>query len=336
MGTSDLLSMHRSLKAYVIQHMDWSEEPLVLQQTFDATVEIVRKSFVPQSATQSPSNENWDTWKEYLPQVLSLEAFYKAWKNKVMPSTAFASLLSDAGTYLFEIGLRNDSIATLEIGTEVCKRMEQDDSIVPIYANVCAIHGAILAEIGLSGRRLARVPVKKALQLRQRRIETLARSNSTTIDDFLLLSNGWNDLGVLMMQNEEFEDAMDCIQKGLNIKQEWITEKDYPQKFGESYKNLAYLLVHQDQKTEAVESARKAYELMKRANGENAQATLKGKFVYGCILLATGDLGAAKRVHKDVLEKRGKLLGEVSFITKDSNYVLGEIYRLLGKPDKAE
>jgi hypothetical protein len=34
------------------------------------------------------------------------------------------SLLADAGTYLFEVGLRQDSMATLKGGSELCKGME--------------------------------------------------------------------------------------------------------------------------------------------------------------------------------------------------------------------
>ena len=41
-------------------------------------------------------------------------------------------------------------------------------------------------------------------------------------------------------------------------------------------------------------------------------------------------------MHKDILDKRRELLEDNSFITKDSKYVLGEIYRKIGKIDKAE
>jgi tetratricopeptide (TPR) repeat protein len=129
---------------------------------------------------------------------------------------------------------------------------------------------------------------------------------------------------------------MHCVQRGLEIKEEWITEEKFPQKFGESYKNLAYMRVHQKKYDEAVSLAKRAYALMERANGQGAPATLKGGFAYGCILLATGDLEAAKKIHKDVMIRRRTLLGEYSFATKDSMYVLGEIYRLLGKLEKAE
>lgn len=144
--------------------------------------------------------------------------------------------------------------------------MEDEEEIVPVYADICCWHGAVLASIGLSGRIWARVPVEKALQLRQRRMKDLARTGSATRDDYLLLSNGWNNLGVLLMQHEEFEPAVQCIQKSLSKKQKWITEEGFPQKFGESYKNLAYLLVYQHRNAEAVEAAHKAYKLMERAN----------------------------------------------------------------------
>ncbi|PVH81585.1 hypothetical protein DL98DRAFT_587202 [Cadophora sp. DSE1049] len=131
------------------------------------------------------------------------------------------------------------------------------------------------------------------------------------------------------MQNEEFEAALNCVQRGLAIKQKWITEEEYPTKFGESYKNLACIRVYQEQTSEAVNLAKRSHALFVKANGPDAQSTLKACFVYGCVLLATGDIQAAKAIHKDTLARRRTLLGENSFITKDSIYVLGEIYRLL-------
>lgn len=249
-----------ALAHYLIWQIDESH---LLQQTFDDTVEIVRKSFLRLSGTQSPSNNSWDSWKKYLPQVLSLRTIYEGRKDKIKPTVTFASLLSDAGTCLFEIGLRNDSILTLELGTDVCAGMEDQDYIVPIYGKICAIHGAILAEIGLSGRKRAIIPTQKALQLRQRQMRKLARLSGTDTkvdhqDDHLLYSNGWNDLGVLLMQNEEFKPAMQYVQRGLEIKQQWITEESFPQKFGESYKNLAYMLVFQGRSAKTVENAKKA------------------------------------------------------------------------------
>ncbi|CZT11886.1 uncharacterized protein RCO7_07449 [Rhynchosporium graminicola] len=208
-GIFTSLSMHRSLRSYLVQLMSESIGSVLLQQNFDTAAVIVRRSFPPQTVTQTPSNHNWNISKEYLPQILSLQSFYSSWKLRVQPSRTFASLLADAGMYLWEIGLRSGSITTLEWG-------------------------------------------------------------------------------------------------------------------------------EQNQNDEAVATAKRAYTLIENAYGPDAQATLKGSFVYGCNLLAVGDLEAAKKIHKNTLARRRRLLGEKSFITKDSIYVLGEIHRLSGRMEKAE
>ncbi|KAI3393879.1 hypothetical protein diail_3522 [Diaporthe ilicicola] len=267
---------------------------------------------------------------------LNLRTVYEGRKDRLKPSVLFASLLADAGTYLFEIGLRDDSISTFELGTEVCQGMEEQNDIVPIYANICAFHGASLAGIGLTGRRRARVPIEKAWQLRQRHLRTRMKTGNATQTDYLLYANSWNDLGVLLMQNEEFEPAMQCVQRGLEIKKRWITEECSPQMFGESYKNLSYILVHEGRNGQALQYAKKAYQLIEQANGPTASITLKAGCVYANVLLATGDFQAAKTVHKKILTQRHDLLGDDCFLTKESNYVLGEIYRMMGKYDKAE
>ncbi|XMA10378.1 hypothetical protein WAI453_003169 [Rhynchosporium graminicola] len=156
-GIFTSLSMHRSLRSYLVQLMSESIGSVLLQQNFDTAAVIVRRSFPPQTVTQTPSNHNWNISKEYLPQILSLQSFYSSWKLRVQPSRTFASLLADAGMYLWEIGLRSGSITTLEWGEQVCSSIGDRDDIMSIHANICAIHGACLAEIGLSGRRLARV-----------------------------------------------------------------------------------------------------------------------------------------------------------------------------------
>lgn len=82
---------------------------------------------------------------------------------------------------------------------------------------------------------------------------------------------------------------------------------------------------YQRRDAEAVESARKSYRAIERANGPNASATLKGAFVYGNILLATDDIEASKAIRTEVRAQREVLLGGDCFMTKDSNYVVGEI-----------
>ncbi|CZT12942.1 uncharacterized protein RAG0_16588 [Rhynchosporium agropyri] len=287
-GILTSLSMHRSLRSYLVEPMSESIGSVLLQQNFDTAAVIVRRSFPPQTVTQTPSNHNWNISKEYLPQILSLQSFYSSWKLRVQPSKTFASLLADAGV----------------------DRTQREKA--------CSS------------------PVEKAFQLRKRQLQILTQSGKATQADHLLLANGWNDLGVLLMQNEEFEAAQDRLEKSIVIKEQWITEEEEPANFGESFKNLAYIRIHQNQNDEAVATAKRACTLIEHAYGPDAQATLKGSFVYGCNLLAVGDLEAAKKIHKNTLARRRRLLGEKSFITKDSIYVLGEIYCLSGRMEKAE
>ncbi|KAK0726164.1 hypothetical protein B0H67DRAFT_642481 [Lasiosphaeris hirsuta] len=313
-----------------------TKEPGKLQRTIKSAIEIVRRSFPAQSATQGPPNQNWAIWKEYLPHVLSLQTLYAKRQDTLQPTPTLATLLMDAGMYLWETGLTRDGIETLEIDSLVYKRMEDDNEIIPVYANICSVRAVLHGEIGYSGRSLARVAAQEALALRQRRVCDQEAVGVRSVVDYLLLSNGWNDLGVMLMQNEEFGQARPAIKKALATKEEWIDEDNQPQKFGESYKNLAYIRLYQGLVDEARDFGRRAHILTKKANGERSQAALKGKFVYGCVLLGTGDMAEAKRIHKEVLASRKDLYGPDHHLVRDSVYTLGEIYRLFGKYDKAE
>lgn len=297
---------------------------------------MVRRAFPLGSAIQGPTNHTWKECEAALPHVLSLEIVYGTRRAKLEPSHDLATLLADAANYLWERGLMSDSQKVLQAGEDVCDAFPGDPEIAPINANLCAISGAVHAEIGFSGRPLAIEKCKKALELRKERMQYLEANGRVNKEDGMLLSNGYNDLGVVSIQAEDWKAADIALAEALKLKQQFSTEADNPVQFGENYKNQAFVALAQGNVDEARHLAKRGYELYSSEIPEKSAAVQKTKLINACILLNTGEVEQAKKINKQVLDVRVELFGEKHHLVKDSRYLMGEIYRLLGKYEKAE
>ena len=323
----------------MLQLMNEDMDPNRLQTVFQRALSIVRSAFPSQSELQAPTNNTWQSCQRCLSHVLSLQNIYDTWNknmSRIAASIDFVTLLSDAANHLWERGFLNDGIRTLEIVEPVCGDLWADDTVLTVHANICAVAGAMLAESGFSNRALAIQKCQKALELRKKRIESRERSGTVGLVDAMLLANGWNDIGVVAIQNAEYEVASSYFEEALKIKRTWSSEESHPQQFGETYKNMPFWLLRQGRTKEALLISRRALNLLSRENSEKSAATQKGKFVLACILLLSNNPKEALRLHKDVLEVRTEIFGELHHLCKDSKYMIGEIYRLTGKLVKAE
>ena len=331
--------MHRTLGKYVLQLIDEATAPNRFQTVFQQALAIIRSAFPSQSELQAPTNITWQSCQGCLSHVLSLRDIYDTWnktKPRIAASIDLATLLSDVANHLWERGFLNDGIRTIEIGEPICDDLLTDDTVLTVHANICALAGAMLGESHFSNRALAIQKCQKALDLRKNLIESLEGSGTVGLVDAMLLANGWNDLGVVAIQNAEYEIASSHFEEALKIKRAWSSEESHPQQFGETYKNMPFWLLRQGRIKKALEISRRASDLLGRENPEKSAATQKGKFVLACILLLSNNPKEALRLHKYVLEVRTEIFGEFHHLCKDSKYMIGEIYRLTGKLVKAE
>ncbi|KAJ4307563.1 hypothetical protein N0V84_012646 [Fusarium piperis] len=266
-----------------------------------------------------------------------LLALYQTWEPKIEPVFAFATLLLDTANYLWEKGLTKEGMETMQIGEDVCVQLSNIPEVIPIHANICAIAGGVHAEIGFSGRAMARQKCELALDLRKRRVRELEQSGTVASDDSMLLANAWNDVGVVRIQNEEFEEAVPCLQESLRLKNKWESEDKIPWHFGETYKNLSFTHLSRGDFKKAKEFAHRSYNLCSRGMAEKSAATQKAKFILATILLNCGDIEEALMLHKEILIARQEIFGKAHGLTKDSLYNVGEVYRQQGgKLEKAE
>lgn len=306
-------------------------------KVFAQALAICRKAFPRGSDVQGPTNHTWSECETALPHVLSLRSIFINGAARLQPSRALATLAADAVNYLWERGQIHECIKTLKFGEDVCNKMPGDNEVVPTHANICAISGAVHAELGFGGRSKGVEKCREALELRKRRVSYLESINSTvTKEDGMLLANGYNDTAVVNLQQEDWTAADPCNEEALKLKHQYSTEEDNPVQFGESYKNMAIVRLAQGKVDEARDLAKRGYELYGKEIPEKSAATQKAKFVWCLVLFNSGEIEAAKKLAKGILEVRREIFGDKHQLVKDSLYMVGTIHKAQGKLEKAE
>jgi tetratricopeptide (TPR) repeat protein len=327
--------MHRALKLHLLHLVDDAGEGK-LQSVFHGALTMVRALYPRGAKLQTPTNEIWQDCEQALPHVLSLLHQFHVWAPKFEANLDLATLLADTANYLWERQLMQDAIKIMDAGEEVCNSLSAINEVIPVHANICAIYGALLCDLGFSGRADALMKCEKALELRKKHIENLEASGKVEADDILLLANAWNDVGVVLLEEEKFESAMPYFEEALRLKTEWSNEDAIPWHFGEGYKNLAYIKLSQGLAEEAKSCAFRSTELCMRGRAENSATSLFFRFVCAHVLLNCNEIDQALAMHQDILEARNEVFGNTHPLTKDSLYTIGEIYRIQGKMAKAE
>ncbi|KAJ4300057.1 hypothetical protein N0V90_005306 [Kalmusia sp. IMI 367209] len=152
----------------------------------------------------------------------------------------------------------------------------------------------------------------------------------------LQLANAWNDVGFVKLSYGDFEAALDYFLESHRIKQEHATEDHIPWHYGETFKNLALVKLHQGDKTGAEEAARRSCELCCQGRLETDASTQKARSLLAIVLMNTDKVDEALGLHKSVYKVRKEILGETNLHTKNTLYLIAELYRLKGKLVKAE
>ncbi|KAI0536690.1 P-loop containing nucleoside triphosphate hydrolase protein [Xylaria digitata] len=320
------LSIHQALKRYI------------LHLVFKRVVAMVRRKFPQTDELQTPNSTAWVECEKCLPHILSFLTIYRDWSPKVKPIFDFATLLADTGTnYMWECGLTTDAIDILEMGERVCNELPQTEEIGAVYADICAIAGSVYETIGLSGRAAALRVCEKGLKLRQENIKVLEeRGQTVTVHGILRLANAWNDVGVVKLSYGDFEAALPCFLESQRLKQLHKAEHDIPWHYGELYKNLAIVKLYQGDTVGAEDDARRSCQLCCFGRSERDAATQKARSILGIVLMKIGKTDEAFELLKGVYRVRKEILGETNLHTRNSLYLVAELYRISGKMDKAE
>lgn len=331
------LSMHRVLKRHILQRID-EEGDQKLSLVFKRAVDMIRRNFPKADELQTPTSTAWVECERCLPHILSLLTIFQDWAPKVEPTLDFATLVADTATnYMWERGLTADAIAVLSIGVRVCNELSHLEEMNLIQADICAIAGSVHETIGLSGRATALEECKKGLKLREERIKMLERRGQA-IGPFsiLQLANAWNDLGVAKLSYGDYEEALPNLLESQRLKQLHKSEEDIPWHFGETYKNLSIVKLFQGDAIGAEEMARRSCELCCFGRSETDASTQKARSILGIVLMNIDKTDEAFSLLKGVYNVRNEMLGETSLHTRNSLYLVAELYRLKGKLKKAE
>jgi tetratricopeptide (TPR) repeat protein len=327
--------MHRSLKQHVLHIIHESGDDY-LQVCFDRALKMVRKAYPMGSPFLTPKNELWAQCESVLPHVLSLNYLYQKWSSSICGSLPFATLLVDTTNYMWERGLTDTAVEVIDLGVGVCKLLDDDDEVAPYHANLLCIAGAIHGEIGFSGRERSLDVYERCLKLCQQRVNSQQRKDAVSIADIMNLANAHNDMGVIRIQSGLYGESISHFEESLELKRKWTSEAEVPWHFGETYKNLAFVKLSQGKLEEAKDFASRAKKMCSRGMAEKSAATQKACFVEATILLNCGDLENSAKSFKSILRVRNEIFGPGHMLTKDAVYVIGEIYRLRGKLEKAE
>lgn len=330
-----MLSLHRTLKSHLLHLIDESGRGQ-LNRVYWRALKMVCRMFPRSHELLLPTNESWKECERSLPHVVSLLSIYKAWKTKVEANFDFATLLADTANYMWERGLIKDCVIILDVGDSMCEELSAHEEISSVHANICMIAGGVHSEIGISGRALAIKNCEKNLQIRQKQLLTLQEKGSVGAADMMHLANAWNDVGVMKVQNEDFEGSLTPLEESLRLKREWSSENDLPWHFGETYKNFTFIRLSQGQLDEAKDLALRSEELCSLGMPEKSATTQKARFIRATILLNCGEVEDALRMHKQILNAREEIFGHNASLTKDSIFIIGEICRMKGKLEKAE
>ncbi|TPX13511.1 uncharacterized protein E0L32_005982 [Thyridium curvatum] len=339
--TSDLgknfLSMHRVLKRHIIQQLDYTGARS-LDTVFKRAVAMVRHEFPKSDELQTPTSLTVVECERCLPHIISLMSVYRDWSPKTEPTYEFATLLSDTATnYMWERALSGDAIEVLNTGEQVCSSLASTEQISLVHADLLAIGGSVHETIGLSGRATALKKCEHALKLREDRIRLIEeRGQVITSSTALQLANAKNDVGCAKLSFEDADGALPLFLESQTLKQKHATEDELPWHFGELYKNLALVKLYQGDAAGAEDLARHSCQLCCSGRTDRDASTQKARSILGVVLMNIGKGDEALRLHKSVYHTRKEILGETNLHTKNSLYLVAELYRLKGKLDKAE
>ncbi|KAI0111256.1 P-loop containing nucleoside triphosphate hydrolase protein [Nemania sp. FL0031] len=334
---STKLSIHRVLKKYILQQID-DEGNDKLNLVFQHAVSMVHRKFPHADDLQTPNSAASLECEQCLPHILSLLTIYRDWSPKVKATFDFATLLADTATnYMWERGLTADAVDILETGERVCNDLSHMEEIRPVYADICAIAGSVHETIGLSGRATALQECEKGLSLRQETVKTLQeRGQDITVQGVLQLANAWNDVGVVKLSYGDFEAALTYLMESQRLKRLHKAETDIPWHYGELYKNLAIVKLHQGDTAGAEEDARRSCELCCSGRTEKDASTQKARSILGIVLMNIGKTDEAFKLLKGVYEVRKEILGETNLHTRNSLYLVAELHRRKGELCEAE
>jgi len=203
-----------------------------------------------------------------------------------------------------------------------------------LRANIHVIISLLLQDSGLSKLPECNRRIRQALDTRKSyRHRTPPEQYSR--NDEILLYNAFSDHGCVLLQYNKFREAelifADCFEKYKN----WGPPEEIPYEYSKYYHHKAFCLMYQSKFAEAIDLAEKGLHWVTVATGRSA-AHNRWKFDLACIVLQSGDLKRALKLHQEILDSRIEQHGSSSFPALQSWYAVGAAQFYFGEFDQAE
>lgn len=327
MDGESCFSIHRSLQRGIREGL--LADPSKQQIVFDQAVALIREVFPRSNAFQQPTPDQWAEWQRLLPHLHSLrDVYYKAYPQ-IQGSIDFAQLLTDAGMDQFECGDTKQGLLLLKTAEKVLDTGSPDDAQV-IRSDIHAMIAIMYDNTGITNRREALERRKIALSTRTK---IFNEAKQPTRKDQTLLYNSEMEYAISLLHYHRYRDAEPIIEKCLKYYQQWDTEAKIPFEYAKYYNKIALVRMYQGRFDEAIKLGFRGISLMERTGFTLFESRFK--FDVGCIILQSGDLKRALKVHKEILAQRREKLGQTNELTLHSIYAIGAIYELQGNFDEA-
>lgn len=330
-------SIHRALQQSLLHRLD--SDPPARQKAFQRALDLTRQAFPRQSDIQAPSNQNWLANEACLAHALHLEDVYKKAPTPIHAPDHFVELLADVGNYMWEKGLYERGVLTLQLAKSIHNQPGRSHDLIE-HSKVCSLLCGIFLELGISGRKEGLVEALECWELRQQYLGQLTSAEEMTQENCLLVANSWNDIACCMMEYGCYNKAEAWMAKSLEVKHKH--KSGIPESgmaffnFAENYKNLAIIRTSQNRHDEAVTLSRKAALLIeKHTDAENA-VTLSFRFHLAYALYQAGSFQEALEVHEQVRQMRAQVFGPYNVHTLNSYYACAVVLQALDQAAEAE
>jgi tetratricopeptide (TPR) repeat protein len=164
---------------------------------------------------------------------------------------------------------------------------------------------------------------KEALSIRKQVFE---EADPRKRQDEILLYNSWMEYAISLLHYHRYEQAEPIIKRCLAKFEEWGPEKDIPFEYSKYYNKIALVRMYQGRFKEAIGLAEKSVQLMHKT-GFGLFMT-RFKFDMACIVLQSGDLDRALRLHQEIYNQRIEMVGITNELSLHSMYAIGALYEL--------
>jgi len=214
----------------------------------------------------------------------------------------------------------------------ILKQLDCDED--KLKANIHVIIALLLQDQGSAYFSESKERISKALEIREMVRKTTPTENYTKNDD-ILLHNAKSDYGCVLLQYNRYQEAEPIFSQCLVKYREWGKDEDIPYELAKYNHHMAFCQMVKGNLAEAVKLAERGVEFVTLATGKGASCN-NWKFDMACVILQSGDLDRALKIHKEVLNARLEHHGKSSFLTLQSYYAVGAIYVYLDDHKTAE